>query len=857
MWESFGAARPRVKALEIRFNPEEDHVLIDDLSQTTNDPWGFWTHAWRPKTVGTSMIRLRVTDPIIETKRLRGGRNLRIELLQNRVSVRTDNHPADATNNTAFGSALQFIAHLAIVGMFILAVCVAPALGQHEGHGGDDSVGWVPREILDRPVQLRLEIGNLHEKVTTSSPEAQAFYDQGLNYLSSYVWIEAARSFHQALRLDPSLAAAYSGLCDVYVQLQDVAAARAAIDKAESLTGQVTEAERQRIEIRVRQVEFLEDKQNLDKFVAYRKAIYDALMASPRDPGLWILRGFADEGPGAGHGQTGDLDSIAFYETALVVSPDNSAAHHYLAHSYENIGRTEEALFHSEAYLRVSSSIPHAHHMRGHELRRAGRIEDAIEEFRTANNLESAYYLAEHIPAQYDWHRAHNLNLLAMCHQLLGQMKVAEQLLRESFSLPGHGELAEFGRKQWPEFLLARGQSQEAFEQADILAQSPSMMARFAGHTLKGRALVAMKRVDDAQKEMDLARDALILIPASDADRLRPYSDTLRAEILLAEKKSAEGVALMKEIEQEFRASPGPDARSQALVQLDSIARWARETKEWFLAELTAEQMIEQDPSYAGGYYAKGLVAEHEGNSGLATQQFGIAEKLWGEADKDLPELVVIRNKLTSEQSKLSQTRQEYLKQLRERGATWKPAQTSKVELSFDLDRLRGSAQAPVIIIEFSDFQCPFCRSVQPTLKSLLAKYDGKVSLAYRDFPLRGMHGQAELGAESSRCAGEQRKFWEYHDLLFANPDKLNRPGLLELARRLRLDEVAFESCLSSGKHRADVEKDLQDGIRAGVMGTPSIFINGTLLSGAQAESVFARLIEAELANVEKKSAAN
>jgi protein-disulfide isomerase len=495
--------------------------------------------------------------------------------------------------------------------------------------------------------------------------------------------------------------------------------------------------------------------------------------------------------------------------------------------------------------------------MRGHELRRAGRIEDAIEEFRTANNLESAYYRAEHIPAQYDWHRAHNLNLLAMCHQLLGQMKVAEQLLRESFSLPGHGELAEFGRKQWPEFLLARGQAQEAFEQADILAQSPSMMARFAGHTLKGRALVAMKRVDDAQKEMDLARDALILIPASDADRLRPYSDTLRAEILLAEKKSAEGVALMKEIEQEFRASPGPDARSQALVQLDSIARWARETKEWFLAELTAEQMIEQDPSYAGGYYAKGLVAEHEGNSGLATQQFGIAEKLWGEADKDLPELVMIRNKLTSEQSKLSQTRQEYLKQLRERGATWKPAQTSKVELSFDLDRLRGSAQAPVIIIEFSDFQCPFCRSVQPTLKSLLAKYDGKVSLAYRDFPLRGMHGQAELGAESSRCAGEQRKFWEYHDLLFANPDKLNRPGLLELARRLRLDEVAFESCLSSGKHRADVEKDLQDGIRAGVMGTPSIFINGTLLSGAQAESVFARLIEAELANVEKKSAAN
>src|SRR5205807_7129095 len=103
------------------------------------------------------------------------------------------------------------------------------------------------------------------------------------------------------------------------------------------------------------------------------------------------------------------LDSIAFYQTALAVSPNNSAAHHYLAHSYENIGRTEEALYHSEAYLRVSLSIPHAHHMRGHELRRAGRIEDAVEEFRKANDLESAYYRAEHIPAEYDWHRPHNL----------------------------------------------------------------------------------------------------------------------------------------------------------------------------------------------------------------------------------------------------------------------------------------------------------------------------------------------------------------------------------------------------------------------------------------------------------------
>jgi protein-disulfide isomerase/lipoprotein NlpI len=735
------------------------------------------------------------------------------------------------------------------------ALWIAPLRAQHESHERHKMVGWVPQEILERRVSLRRDIGNLHEKVTTSSGEAQAYYDQGLNYLSSYVWIEAARSFHQALRLDPSLAAAEVGLCDVYVEFQDLPAARAALDEAQSLSNHISEPERQRMEIRARLVEFLENKQNLDKFVAYRKAIYDSLMTNPFDPGLWILRAFADEGPGAGHGQTGDLDSIAFYQTALAVSPDNSAAHHYLAHSFENIGRTEEALFHSEAYLRLASSIPHAHHMRGHELRRAGRIEEAIDEFRKANDLEKAYYRAENIPAEYDWHRPHNLSLLAMCHQLLGQMKMAEQLLRESFSLPAHGDFAEFGRKQLPEFLLARGRAQEAFDQSQILAQSPSAMARFAGHTLMGRALITMNHVDEAEKELASAREALVLVPEADADRLRPYSETLRAEILLSQNKSVEGAAVMKEIEAQLRASPGPDARSQTLILLDSIARHARETQEWALAELTAQEMIQQDPSYAGGYYALGLVADYQGNSGMAGRQFAVAERLWSEADKELPELQVLREKLALKQTELPQTRQEYLQRFRKHPEMQTALQSRDTDVTFDPARLLGSPSAPVMIIEFSDFQCPFCRKVQPTLKGLQAKYEGRVSLAYRDFPLRGMHGQAELAAESSRCAAAQGRFWEYHDLLFEHPDKLNRNGLTELARSLNLDEKQFDSCLSSGKYRTDVERDLQDGIKLGVLGTPGIFINGILLSGAQPEAAFERIIQAELAALKDKRA--
>jgi len=730
----------------------------------------------------------------------------------------------------------------------LLVLCACPLRAQHEGHEVGETIGWIPREILQRTLSLRKDIGNLHEKTSTASKEAQAFYDQGLNYASSYVWIEAARSFHQAVRLDPNLAMAYVRLSDVFVALQDIGAARSALDKAQSLSAGATDVERQKIEIQSRLVAFLEDKNNLNKFVEYRKALYDALMANPGDPGLWIQRGFADEGPGAGHGQTGDIDSIAFYQTALVVSPDNSAAHHYLAHSFENIGQTEAALKHSEAYLRFTGSIPHAHHMRGHELRRGGRIEDAIVEFRKANDLEDAYYRDENIPAQYDWHRAHNLTLLAMCYQLLGQLQSTEQLLRQAFAVPAHSDAGEFGRKQWPEYLLARGRTQEAFEQAQLLLESSSGMGRFAGHAIMGRALIAEHRTEDAEKELKAARDELVLISASDADRLRSYSETLRAEILLSQHNSAEGVSLMKSIEKDLRASLGPDTRSQALIQLESIAVRARDMQEWALAEATAKEMIQLDPSYAGGYYALGLAAENQQDSVLAGQQFAVAERLWSEADRDLPELQVLRQKLALKQTGLTETRQQYLQRVHDRPWLDAPLQSTKVEVSFDPARVRGNPHAPVSIIEFSDFQCPFCRKIQPVLKNLLAKYPGRVSLAYRDFPLRGMHGQAELGAEAARCAGEQAKFWEYHDLLFENPQKINRDGLIDLSRTLKLNENQFESCLSSGKYRPQVERDLQDGIRAGVLGTPAIFVNGVLVSGAEPQATFERIIEARLA---------
>jgi tetratricopeptide (TPR) repeat protein len=526
--------------------------------------------------------------------------------------------------------------------ILLLAVCVvwalrsvALAVAQHEGHEPKEAIGWVPREVLERPLPLRQGIGKVHEEVTTTSPEAQAYYDQGLAYLNSYVWIEAARSFHQALRLDPSMAMAHVGLSDAYVGLLDIPFAVSAAEKAKSLATKVSERERRRIALRALQMEYLQDSGDIKKYFAYRQALSDALSANPNDPWLWILRGFADEGTPTAHGQGGLVDTIAFYQTALKLSPDNFAAHHYLAHTLENHGPAKEALEQSEIYVRTAPAIPHAHHMHGHDLRRVGQTEQAIEEFLKAKELEDNYYREENIPAQFDWHHAHNLQLLAMSYEALGQIKAAEASFREAFALPSYTDFADYNRKAWPEFLLDRGRAQEALAASQELVNSHWAMARFAGHSLAGRAQLAINHPEDATAELVLAERETEHMQSG---VLKSLSDSalLRAAIMLREGRMEEGNRLMERIVKDVVTGSGPDAWSGALFQLEYIARVAREASDWTLAESAAREMTAHDPSYAGGYFALGLVAEHQGNASTAKQEFATAQRLWSKADASL-----------------------------------------------------------------------------------------------------------------------------------------------------------------------------------------------------------------------------
>ncbi len=523
---------------------------------------------------------------------------------------------------------------------------VAPCIAQ-DAHPG--AVGYVTREVLERPLGLREGVGQVDEPVSTKSRQAQAFYNQGVAYLHSYVWLEAARSFNQALRLDPNIAMAWIGLSRVYTGLEDPAAAAGALNKAQSLAGgHANEWEKRRIAIRALQVDALADLGNKSKHEAYKRAMDEALAVYPNDLQLWLLRGNSEESTAAGRGQRGGIASIAFYSAVLLRDPQNFAAHHYLVHSYETVNRMPEALHHGEIYERLAPAIPHAHHMYGHDLRRVGRIDEAIGKFQKADEIERAYYASENVPSDFDWHHQHNLDLLSTSYQYEGRLKTAEKLMVEAWAIPAVSQSAAFNKKEWPAFLLSRGRVAEARAASDQLIHDKWPAGRAAGHIMMGHALLADNKIEDAGKELAAAQKEINStgeVARSMSTMALPFIEGLQGEILLRSGKRAEADSILKEVERKVRAVPGPDAWSQALFKLEFIGRVARETGDWDLAEFTAQQMQAHDPEYAGTSYALALVAEHQGDNASAKKSFAKAATLWSKADPDMAEALRVRGK--------------------------------------------------------------------------------------------------------------------------------------------------------------------------------------------------------------------
>jgi protein-disulfide isomerase len=169
-----------------------------------------------------------------------------------------------------------------------------------------------------------------------------------------------------------------------------------------------------------------------------------------------------------------------------------------------------------------------------------------------------------------------------------------------------------------------------------------------------------------------------------------------------------------------------------------------------------------------------------------------------------------------------------------------------RIEVSADDDPFQGPENAPVTLIEFTDFQCPYCGRARPVVQQILDTYGDKVRYVVRDFPLN-FHANAKKAAEAAHCAGDQGKYWDFNKKLWEYQSALENADLKKYAQDLNLDAAKFAECLDGGKYSAEVDKDISDGAKAGVSGTPSFFINGQMITGARPFEHFQEIIDMEL----------
>jgi len=280
----------------------------------------------------------------------------------------------------------------------------------------------------------------------------------------------------------------------------------------------------------------------------------------------------------------------------------------------------------------------------------------------------------------------------------------------------------------------------------------------------------------------------------------------------------------------------------------DQIYRLQRQTVEQLIDErLIAKEAVRR------GLSAEGLIAAEIGAKTAAVTEAEVEtfyranESRLPTQEPDLRER--IRAHLLDE--KTNARREAFLGELRAKAEVkvlLKRPAIFRVEVNIAGAPFKGSAAAPVTVVKFEDFHCPFCKEAQRTIAQILERYPDRVKLVHKDYPIDELHPAARAGHLAARCAAEQGQFWSYHDALFANAPKTAPEELRSYAKAAGLDVTSFDQCVSAGRYAAPVQKDIDEAKQLGVSGTPAFFINGRLLVGAQPLENFVTLIEEELA---------
>jgi protein-disulfide isomerase len=303
--------------------------------------------------------------------------------------------------------------------------------------------------------------------------------------------------------------------------------------------------------------------------------------------------------------------------------------------------------------------------------------------------------------------------------------------------------------------------------------------------------------------------------------------------------------------EEELEKAAATELESLEMQKLQYEANYARERHqvlEGSLDRMIEERLLAADAARLGVSQKDLLAREVESKVKPPTQAevdaFYEANKsrISQPRDQVLPQIRQYLQRQSYEKAKA-----EFIDQLKIRYGATSRLETYRLRIGTTGHPSRGPEGAPVTIVEFSDFQCGYCKAVEATLREILKNYPKQVRLVYRQYPIAAIHPDAFKAAEASLCAGAQGRFWEMHDLMFNGSGGLKEDALKARAAKLQLDTTAFNACLQSGKFADQVKQDVRDGSAAGVSGTPALFINGRLLTGAQPYAEIAKVIDEEL----------
>lgn len=501
---------------------------------------------------------------------------------------------------------------LALAAAVLLAAAGAPAA--QETSACHTLAGQVTRTLMERPIPLLDGVGHLHQKVTTTSREAQSYYDKGFSLLASFVWVEAARSFHEALRRDPELAMAHLGLARAFAEVYANDDAWAHLKKAREIAdkGRLTPKEVKWIELGTLRLEAITapGEERAEKHRSYRQAVDELIALDLDDPHAWVLRGNAEESRPSGRGQAGGVGSVAYYEAALKRDPRNLAAHHYLVHSFENLMQPDRAYKHCQDYLAAAPAVPHAHHMCGHILPRLGKWGEALSTFETAYRLHRKSQQAEGTDPAEDWHWGHNLLLLGTTHLRLGQGQEAEEAFREACRIAPRGLFGGSTCSAWLEYLVYAGRHEDALRAAKEVQKLPSTLAHVIAESLRGEALMALGRLDEARQALERTRALKEKITqevkgTAGEDTVPGYVEyfyiqILDAELALRGRDPKPGEETLLQVANDVVDSPVIDSWANGMFQLERIAGHAERAGRPALAKAVRERIHKIDPQFPG-----------------------------------------------------------------------------------------------------------------------------------------------------------------------------------------------------------------------------------------------------------------